>query len=384
MASHPEFSFATTASEVAAAFPESIQGKTILITGVAPNGIGETTAAALAEQSPATLILTGRTASKVDAVINSLKPRFPSTDYVFLEMDLSSLSSVRKAALTLNANPSIPTIDILINNAGVMAVPDHTLTSDGIELQFATNHIGHFLFTNLILPKLIAAASSDKNNDNSTRIINVSSYGHRFGPIRFSDPNFHQPTSSLLPSEQPNDTFINKVFHIPCSPTSSYHPVVAYAQSKTANILFSLSLNLKLASNNHQNIQSFALHPGSINTELQRHLDRATISEVRKRATQELGTVDQRKSREQGASTTLVAALDPALKMEIPAAAAAGEGKKSLSSLVKGIYLTDCQVQDEECEEWARDMEVAERLWELSERLVGEKFSWWMNSWAGR
>lgn len=89
---------------------------------------------------------------------------------------------------------------MLINNAGVMAIPDLTLSEDGIEMSFATNHIGHFLFTNLIIGKLIAAS---KSSPTPTRIVNLTSFGHQFSPIRFSDINFTKKASELPEEERP-------------------------------------------------------------------------------------------------------------------------------------------------------------------------------------
>jgi NAD(P)-dependent dehydrogenase (short-subunit alcohol dehydrogenase family) len=166
-------------------------------------------------------------------------------------LDLTSLHSVRKAAEEINS--SVKRIDILINNAGVMAIPDRTLTEDGYEMQFATNHLGHFLFTNLIMDKVEAAATTSLPGE--TRIINVSSKGYEFSPFRFSDWNFEG--KPITPEERPDPTGSSPV---KIDDTARYDTSIAYGQSKTANILFSVSINAHLGKHG---VSSFAVHPGS-------------------------------------------------------------------------------------------------------------------------
>jgi NAD(P)-dependent dehydrogenase (short-subunit alcohol dehydrogenase family) len=353
MASHPEWGFETTATEVANAFPDSIKGRTILITGVSPGGLGETTTKALAAHSPRLLILTGRSPDKANAVIAETHNSCPETICRFLHMDLSSQASIRKAAEEVLSYEDVNGIDLLINNAGVMDIQDRALSPEGIEMQFATNHIGHFLFTNLIMPKLISAAAktTPESCSANVRIINVSSGAHVFGPIRFSDHTFSKPIDAIPKEEWPSLDRLRAIGGIP-NERSPYIPFAAYAQSKTANILFSLSLTAKLAKK--YNITSFALHPGSIPTELQRNSDQEKLAESRKKH-----GMMKRKNLDQGASTTLVAALDPGLK-----AGNVNDGS--------GLYLDDCQVGDQV--QWARDPKAAERLWQLSEGLVGQSF----------
>lgn len=141
-----------------------------------------------------------------------------------LVVDLSSFASVRTAAQDVLSYAE--TLDVIINNAGIMAVTPYTLSPDGIELQFATNHLGHFLLTNLIRPRLSP----------SVRVVNVSSNGHTLSPIRFTDHNF--------------------------SAGSAYNEWQAYGQAKTANVLFSVSLAERWG------IEAFSLHPGEIWTNL--------------------------------------------------------------------------------------------------------------------
>lgn len=353
MASHPQFGFETTASEVAAAFPDSVRDRTILITGVSQGGLGGATAKALAAHFPKRLIFTGRSPEKVAAVIAEIHRDHAKVNCRFLHMDLSSQASVRNAAEEVLTYDDVDGIDLLINNAGVMDIQERTLSPDGIEMQFATNHIGHFLFTNLIMPRLISAAAKTSLNPRSAnvRIVNVSSVGHTLGPVRFSDHSFSKPVDAIPKDEWPS---FDRLRHIDAIPdeSSPYVPFVAYGQSKTANILFSMSLTSKLAP--EHNITSFALNPGSIPTELQRNSDQEKLAESRKK----YGNM-KRKNLQTGASTTLVAALDAGLE-----AGSASDGG--------GLYLDDCQVANQA--NWAKDPKAAQRLWQLSEGLVGQHF----------
>lgn len=350
MATHKEFGAETEASTVAEAFSSQIANKVILITGVNAGGIGGSTAEAIAAHSPKLLILSGRSQSKVDQVIGKIKSAHPHINCRYLHLDLSSQKSVRAAAQEVLSYTDVPQIDILINNAGIMNVPERTLSEDGIEMQFATNHIGHFLFANLILNKLIASANESAKG--ATRIINVSSGGVRYSPIRFSDINFTQPTDQLPESERPDPAVLKGNF-VEINMTGPYHGLVAYGQSKSANVLFSLSLTNRLYE--RYGILSFGLHPGVILTELSRHTDPATIEAM----IDKYRAAGMRfKTLEQGAATTLVAALDPDLRP------ASKDGK--------GVFMDNCQIGD--TASWATDPAVAERLWTVSEELVGEKF----------
>lgn len=353
MATHKEFGATTEASTVAEAFSAQIADKVILITGVNPSGIGGSTTEAIAAHSPQLLILSGRSQTKVDEVdevIEKVRSAHPHVHCRYLHLDLSSQKSVRAAAHEVLSYTDVPQVDILINNAGVMNVPERTLSEDGIEIQFATNHIGHFLFTNLILGKLIASARGSARG--ATRIVNVSSRGVRFSPVRFSDLNFTKTFDQLPESERPDlDILKGSFFDINASGT--YHGMVAYGQSKSANVLFSLALTDRLYEKH--GILSFGLHPGGILTELSRHSDPATIEAALERY-RAAGLVF--KSLEAGAATTLVAALDPQL----------GPASKD----GKGIFMDDCQIA--ETARWATDPVAAEKLWAVSEELVGEKF----------
>lgn len=173
-----------TGIEYAADYSDIIAGKTILVTGVSPGTLGSTFVRAAAKHKPAMLILAGRNTEKLQKTIDELKEDNIDSSVAIktLQLDLSSLAAVREAAAKLNSWDDVPHIDVLINNAGIMAV-DYAVTVDGFESQFGTNHLGHFLFTNLILNKVLAAPAP--------RLVSVSSDGHCLCPIRFADYNFH-------------------------------------------------------------------------------------------------------------------------------------------------------------------------------------------------
>jgi len=163
-----------------------------------------------------------------------------------LQMDLSSKSAVKKAGAEVNAYPE-KHIDVLINNAGVMNLPTRMLSIDGIEMHFATNWLGHFILTDLLTDKLVAAP-------NGARIVNVASNGHVLSPVRFSDWNFEGKT--LPEDEKPIKAALDQ-YGLPYS--TDYLPPIAYGQSKTANILHAVELASRLKV---KGISAFSLHPG--------------------------------------------------------------------------------------------------------------------------
>ncbi|MBE3048823.1 SDR family NAD(P)-dependent oxidoreductase [Candidatus Bathyarchaeota archaeon] len=169
-----------TAQELASQLRTEVKDKIILITGVSPNSIGAASAAATATASPSHLILAGRNPSKTQLTADAIAASHPHLYVRTLKLDLASQSSVRDAAKDL-LSWDLPRIDVLVNNAGVMGT-DYALTADGVESQFATNHVGHFLFTNLIMERLLKSEAP--------RVVNVASDGHRMGPVRFNDYNF--------------------------------------------------------------------------------------------------------------------------------------------------------------------------------------------------
>ena len=304
----------STTNEVIAGI--DLHGKTAVITG-ASAGLGIETVKTLAGAG-ARVVMVARDLTRLETAIDAIRRQQPDAELESRQMDLADLASVRAAAE--NLRQQFPAIHLLINNAGVMACPFER-TKDGFELQFGTNHLGHFLFTCLLAPALLAAAPA--------RIVNLSSAGHKFGDIDFEDPNYQH---------------------------RDYEKWQAYGQSKTANALFSVALNERLSG---RGVTANAVHPGMIVTELGRHLDRSDIEQLQSRAGEQQ---QQFKSIPGGAATSVWAATSPDLD---------GRG---------GLYLEDCQVGRPEqggsdgYSEYALDTRAAEALWRLSEELVGESF----------
>lgn len=190
------------------------------------------------------LILASRTPAKLEDVARRVREEATRTKVVAVVLDLASLASVRQAAEEI-AHVT-PRLDVLINNAGI-SVHERRFSPEGIELTFATNHLGPFLLTNLLLPLLRKGASGGSG----VRVVNVSSSGHRISPVRFRDYNFegrNVPTDQL-PRKGLPDWVTETVDGFP--------GMVAYGMSKTANVLFSVGLKRRLG------IQSFAVDPGS-------------------------------------------------------------------------------------------------------------------------
>lgn len=347
---HTEFDGRTEALTVAAAYAPLIKERRIIITGVNKLGIGYTSAEAFASQAPSCLILAGRSMVKLQECRDALRSQYPDTDYRLLQIDLSSQDSVRKASSTLLSWVDVPTIDLVINNAGVMNIPERTLSPEGIEMHLATNHVGPFLFNNLIMPRLIAAAEVLPRG--SVRVINVSSVAAYLTGLRTSDMDFSRPTSALPDKEKPNATFL-KGGGIPADDHLSYIPLAAYGHSKACNILFSVGLNQKTYEKH--GILSLSLHPGEARSELSRTTDQEWYNRVTK-SREPHGFFW--KTLGQSASTTLVAALDPKL------------GRPGSDG--RGYFLNDCQIGN--APKHAVDETDARKLWELSEEFVGEKF----------
>jgi NAD(P)-dependent dehydrogenase (short-subunit alcohol dehydrogenase family) len=239
-------------------------GRTAVITG-ANTGLGYETAAALAAKG-AHVVLAVRNIEKGKEAAGRIEQSAPGAQVTLQELDLSSLDSVRVAADELHATHD--SIDLLINNAGVMFTPKST-TKDGFELQFGTNHLGHFAFTNLLLDRVLAAPGS--------RVVTVSSVGHRFARrgIRFDDLQWER----------------------------SYSRVGAYGQAKLANLLFTYELQRRLTGTN---TIAVAAHPGGSRTELTRNLP-PLVGAVTKLAEPLFQSADM------GALPTLRAATDPSV-----------------------------------------------------------------------
>jgi len=205
-------------------------GRVAVITG-ANSGVGFEAARVLAEHG-ATIVLAGRDPGRTSAAAEKISSAGAQGSAETAELDLASLESVRKAAADLSAR--FPKLDLLINNAGLM-MPPYGLTKDGFELQFGTNHLGHFALTGLLLPSLLAAPGS--------RVVTVSSNGHRAGRMDFDD--------------------LQSARH--------YQKFAAYGRSKLANLMFTYELQRRLAAAGAQTM-ALAAHPGTARTDLARHL----------------------------------------------------------------------------------------------------------------
>ena len=189
------FGPSTTGAQVVGHFKDRVMGETskttithrrsallicitVLITGPSAGGIGAETAMSFAAGSPACILLAGRSLPKIQIVIDHISGAYPDVETRFISLDLSSQDAIREAATTINGR--FQTIDSLINNAAIMASP-FAKTADGIESQFGTNYIGHFLLTKLIMERLVAGQGA--------RIINVSSSAHRMYLLHLDDWN---------------------------------------------------------------------------------------------------------------------------------------------------------------------------------------------------
>jgi NAD(P)-dependent dehydrogenase (short-subunit alcohol dehydrogenase family) len=315
------FGFDTTTDQVLDGI--DLTGRVIVVTG-ASTGLGEETSRALAAHGASVTMLV-RDLAKGAAAADRIRAAHPRAQLRLEQVDLGSLASVRSSAARLAG--SHQRIDVLINNAGVMACPfGHTV--DGFETQFGTNHLGHFLLTNLVRPALAAAPAA--------RVVNLSSAGHGFSDVDLGDPNYER---------RPYDGW------------------QSYGQSKTANILFSVGLAAR-------GVQSFAVHPGGIHTELGRYMTAADLRVLQERIAEQAAANTQGggfrwKTVPQGAATSVWAATAPELADD------------------SGLYLEDCQrsVPRAEAvhagfgyEPYAVDPTTAAALWALSEELVGHSF----------
>ncbi|MGY6551207.1 MAG: SDR family NAD(P)-dependent oxidoreductase [Erythrobacter sp.] len=304
----------TTTDEVLAG--HDMSGQTVFVTG-GNSGLGQETGRAMAARG-AHVVLMGRDGAKLEEAAATIRAEQPAAQLETITGDLGSLVSL--AACAAEARERLKKIDLLINNAGVMACP-HETTADGFERQFGTNHLGHFALTAHLMP-LVEAGSAK-------RIVNLSSRGHQFASVDFDDPNFEE---------------------------RAYDPWVSYGQSKTANVMFSVALEGRYAA---RGIHSYAVHPGGIQTNLGRHMTpEMTASLMERISKSDSGFAF--KSIAQGAATTCWAATAPEL---------AGTG---------GVYCEDCHVAEVDdtsssggVRSYALDPANAARLWQISEELTG-------------
>lgn len=171
----------TTADVLVRDYASEIKGKIILVTGVSPNSLGAFFIEHIAIANPKLLILASRNPTKTQTTSDAVAKANPNVQTRHLQLDLESLNQIKEAASTINGWADVPHIDVLVNNAGVMACP-YAKTEDGLERHFAINHVGPFLFTNLIMKKILASSAP--------RIVNVSSDGHRLSAICWGDIGF--------------------------------------------------------------------------------------------------------------------------------------------------------------------------------------------------
>jgi NAD(P)-dependent dehydrogenase (short-subunit alcohol dehydrogenase family) len=313
------FGASTTTDEVLEGV--DLTGRTALVTG-SSGGIGKETARALAAHG-AHVIMAARDVAKNAVAIGEIKAAHPQAKVEPATVDLASLASVRSFADAFVASHA--ELNLLIANAGVMGCP-FAKTADGFEMQFGTNHLGHFVLVNRLAPTLVAGAPS--------RVVMVSSYAHQFGDTDLEDPNFER---------------------------TEYDKFLSYGRSKTANIQFAVELDRRLRG---RGVRAFALHPGAIATELARHTQADDMKAMRAlaKARADRPTVTF-KPVPAGAATSVYAAVSRDLDDQ------------------GGLYLEDCHVAEQYEEmhhdgvrKYALDGDHAARLWRLSETLVGETF----------
>jgi len=297
-----------------------LTGKVAVVTG-ASGGLGAETARALAGAG-ARVVLAARDMPKGEAVAQAIRASTAKAQVSVEELELASLASVRSCARRIAAEYNA--LHILVNNAGVMACP-FAKTADGHEMHFGSNYLGHFLLTCLLVPALRAGAPS--------RVVSVSSAGHRGSPVVFEDIDFER---------RPYDRWL------------------AYGQSKTANVLFAVELERRLGA---AGVHAYAVHPGTVQTELARHMVPEDFEVLSKQM--ESGAF-RTKSVPAGAATAVYAATAPELK-----------GRS-------GCYLEDCHVAEvkddvtatDGVRSYALDPALAQQLWAVSEQMVGERFNW--------
>ncbi len=293
-----------------------LSGRSAIVTG-ASGGLGAETARALASKGCA-VTLAARNLPRAEEVAKSIREEIPAAQLDIGELELADPASVRAFAERWKSGHGA--LNLLILNAGIMACPlSHT--QEGWELQFATNHLGHFLLSALLVDRLRAGVPA--------RLISLSSGGHVASPVVFDDLHFE---------------------------SREYAPFLGYGQAKTANVLFAVEFDRRFKG---EGVRAYGVHPGMIHTDLGRHLTPEIIEEIIGRAA---SGGEPRKDVPQGAATSCWAATSPEL-----------EGKG-------GIYLADCQIAPPKGEgklgyaAHAVDPQAAERLWQVSEKLLGVEF----------
>ncbi|XP_042481557.1 short-chain dehydrogenase TIC 32 A, chloroplastic-like [Macadamia integrifolia] len=309
------FGSKSTAEQVTEACPD-LRSITAIITG-ATSGIGAETARILAKRG-AKLILPARNPKAAEETKARIVTEFPDSDIVVMALDLSSLSSVRTFVSEFKSM-DLP-LNLLINNAGKFS-HDHSLSEDGIEMTFATNYLGHFLLTKLLLKKMIETAELTGIQG---RIVNVSSSVHSWfsgDAIRYLE---------LITKEK-----------------RSYNATRAYALSKLANVLHTMELAVKLKESG-ANVTANCIHPGVVRTRLTRDREGFVTDLMFFLASKLLKTISQ------AAATTCYVATHPRLKE------------------VSGKYFADCN--EAKASKLASNTQEATRLWLASEAITAERF----------
>lgn len=292
---------------------------------------------AAAPQPPAQIILLGRSRRKIQPVLDRIAHINPSIHAAFVPLDLTDNHAVRAAASAVRA--LAPRIDVLINSAGVMALADYTLSADGVEKQLAACHVGHFLLTALLFPQLAAGGDDDED----ARVVTLSSTGYETSAFRLDDWNF--------------------------SEGRAYDPWLAYGQAKSANIMFTRelarrSLAAAAAKKARRAVTALVVHPGVVLES--RILQNSSMEamgaalEAMKKQMAEAGEevqMEAPKSLAQGCATMVLASVRPDLRAH------------------SGAFLRDCDIFPESgLKPWVKVPADDERLWQLTEELVGEKF----------
>ena len=302
-----------------------LSGRRYVITGAA-SGLGEEATRALTSKGASVTMLARDPQKNADSA-ERIRAQLPDAQLELGTVDLASFDNIRAFAADYLADHD--TIDVLINNAGVMACPQ-AQTADGFELQFGTNHLGHFLLTALLFPAVM--------NSDAPRVVTLSSAAHATCDVNLDDINFA---------------------------TSDYDPWDAYGRSKTANALFARGLARRFGD---QGLLSVSVHPGGIMTALGRHL------------TDELMEQMMTRSRERSAAS---GNADGGFEFKSLEAGAATEVWATVADLAdhNGAYLADCQVGVEGGNpnstgfmSYLLDEATTDRLWSMSEELVGQQF----------
>lgn len=302
--------------------PEDIPdqtGKRVVITG-ANSGLGYDMARELARKQ-AHVIMACRSQSRGEAALEQIRQSAPNTSLEVVRLDLADLASVRAFAETMELRGDA--IDILCNNAGVMAIP-YRQTADGFEMQFGANHLGHFALTGLLLPRLLQAPAA--------RIVTVSSNKHKQGKLDFDDLNWKR----------------------------NYSKWAAYARSKLANLLFAFELQRKLAGAGKRAI-SVAAHPGYAATNLQ-YVGPQMENAAPTRMIMHLLNSTVAQPSEQGARPQLYAATAPDV-----------QGGDYIGP--DGLWALRGAPTQVNASKAARDETEAAQLWQISEELTGVRYT---------